>query len=732
MPVSTLNALNVQSMGVNVSGAPAPTRAQSLPLPDSPLATQLSFIHQAHDVEQGERFLSEMQALGGAERDAPAEAHLPLTGEGSDEVGASELSDALAEPDRAGGRPPPSEPPFSVDDALDFRVNQFQSAQTLADELLAQVGLAMEHARDPAALQKLKTVYDGLQRFKTDAKAAESRDRERAEQLRAREQAVQTASERLRLAKQLLGGTVKKPFAAKTWQKFKLIDGIRARFQQASIRRAGKNGEAFQPPGSPLHLRTALATHLAGVMSAAPFPGTGANALQKQLVLHAAKDVEQRMSWNTIDNGIELQGPNGAAQSFTNVQQPARVFSPALAEAYGPGRLGVSCMNSAEPEHVVNLWKTDFRAPGQAGLAFSALRHGIHDAYALKSDPKARSQAADARVEEFVRTVAQTYPQRLTESGEELGGRPIIDVPVVSMSLVSPARFGGEGAMWANQRAAYTRANEGVLKATTIDLADGQGPREVLLRPRIIGFNTPVTTFALESGALMQRALGGWEESDAANGPALEALIGPPGQATGGLAGTRLAELRSERTALAPGQTDDARAKVASLDARIARAETLINQIRSIVAAPTDSALSHHRAGHEPYKLPVRLAALANELNLPVAFNCKSGKDRTGQLDVEIKALYASMALNGGAVPEPGREPTAIERGNRARLFNEAGSFEIQKHNTAVPGGKINVSVLKSQLKRAMRDALPEDMRPQVSRQVIKEHIKGLSTWVGS
>ena len=174
------------------------------------------------------------------------------------------------------------------------------------------------------------------------------------------------------------------------------------------------------------------------------------------------------------------------------------------------------------------------------------------------------------------------------------------------------------------------------------------------------------------------------------------------------------------------------RTRLAVLERRIPLAETLIAQIHTIVNAPTDTALSHHRAGTEPYKLPVRLAALANELELPVAFNCKSGKDRTGQLDVEVKALYASIALEGGRVPEPERERSANDRANHLRLFNEAGSFEIQKHNTTMPGSKINVEAAKAQLKQAMREALPAELSSQAGRHVIKEHIKGLSGWVGS
>ncbi|MEN9775633.1 MAG: hypothetical protein RL322_2703 [Pseudomonadota bacterium] len=736
MPVGSVHPSLSPLIGGSPSSAPGAVRAQSMPVPDSPLAARLSAVNQAHGSTHQLSFQGALHALSTdafAEIDPSDPTSAPQFGDGVDPMEASELGDALADLDPTGRAASAPAPAFSVADALDFRVNHYQAAQTLADEWIHRVGVAMEHTRDPATLRRLQGVLDGLQQFKSDLHTAEQGDRERAHRLLEDERLAQTAAERFRLAKQLSGGTVKKPFSAKTWYSFKLFDGIRARCQQALIRRTGAQGGAFQPPGGPLHLRTALATHLSGVLTAGGLTDCGANALQKSMVLHAARHAERAMSWSTIENSIELSGSNAQPLTFANAQYPARVFSPALATAYGPGRKGVSCMNSAEPEHVVNLWKTTFRAPGEPGLAFSALRHGIHDAYALKKDPVARAKAADARVREFVIAAAQTEPKRLIPAGTTPSGLPVFEVPVVSVSLVSPARFGNEAAMWQHQREAYARAN-GQPVSAMIDTGDGQGPREVMLRPNVVAFNTPVNTFALESGGLMRAALGGWAQSDAANGPALDALIGPPGAEPGGLAGRRLLGLRAERDRLmeGPALSAEQQSRVAVLDGQIARAGVLIGQIRAIVAAPTDSDVSHHRAGHDPYKLPVRLAALANELELPVAFNCKSGKDRTGQLDVEIKAFYASIALNGGTVPEPGREPDAQDRANRARLFNEAGSFEIQKHNTSVPGSKINLDGLKSQLKRAMREALPEGTSRQASRQVIKEHIKGLSGWVGS
>ncbi len=62
----------------------------------------------------------------------------------------------------------------------------------------------------------------------------------------------------------------------------------------------------------------------------------------------------------------------------------------------------------------------------------------------------------------------------------------------------------------------------------------------------------------------------------------------------------------------------------------------------------------HHKDGGEPYKLAQRLAMLAHEIDAVPARNCKSGKDRTGMMDSEIKreiiSFHQTHMLNAPAV----------------------------------------------------------------------------------
>ena len=66
-------------------------------------------------------------------------------------------------------------------------------------------------------------------------------------------------------------------------------------------------------------------------------------------------------------------------------------------------------------------------------------------------------------------------------------------------------------------------------------------------------------------------------------------------------------------------------------------------------------------------------------------FNCKSGKDRTGEMDVECKFLSALIA-RGEPIPEPGAQLTEEQKGLFRAIALQGGNFELQKLNVGVAG----------------------------------------------
>ena len=90
---------------------------------------------------------------------------------------------------------------------------------------------------------------------------------------------------------------------------------------------------------------------------------------------------------------------------------------------------------------------------------------------------------------------------------------------------------------------------------------------------------------------------------------------------------------------------------------------------------------------HDAYKAAARVAVLAYQIGDTPCWNCKSGKDRTGEMDVECKFLATQIETTGD-VPDPGLLRGKDERTMFRKFALGAGNLEMQRYNTGVPGFK--------------------------------------------
>lgn len=93
------------------------------------------------------------------------------------------------------------------------------------------------------------------------------------------------------------------------------------------------------------------------------------------------------------------------------------------------------------------------------------------------------------------------------------------------------------------------------------------------------------------------------------------------------------------------------------------------------------------------FKLGSRVAMLAHELGYQVHFNCMSGKDRTGLMDVECKLLAHRLheADNAGVnVGIPFDISTDAHRELFNKLLFEGGSQMVTEHNTGIQAYKVD------------------------------------------
>lgn len=651
------------------------------------------------------------QRLSGVQPEAANDA---VNGRHGVELDSEEVNAALQ-----GSQPSQGAQPFSVRDALDFRSMLSQAGQAVATQQMERLWQAHATSTDPVVQQRLHQAMSALQDFKSQMAADSLKAGDQAKALEGKPPA--SAAEQLAGIKSLMGGRIKEPNSPKSLWKFSFSDNFRAKAQLKGIERAAKQGQPFVPPGPPVHLQAAMTAHLKGLLKGAGLDDKAQiKAVKGELSQQMASHNERAQNWQAISGTISLTGKNGQQMRFDNRITPAGEFSPQVAATYTDGQKGVSCMSNTNATQTANLWKTEFQAEG-GGIKFSALRHGIHDAYKIKNADQ-REAAASAKVEQFLRAAVDAYPDKLKPNKD---GSYTLNM--VSVSLVSPGKFGGEGEMWAHQKAAYDKANTQSLPMMA-DLGDGQGLREIKVQPKILAFSTPVNSSALES-AVLRPFIGGLGVSQQANDASIIGLLGSAaaGNPIGGLTGEKLADLDRKITQAQRDGGDSS-----ALIAQRQRIEGLVIQVRDIMNAPAGSELSWQRAGSEPYKLASRLTALANEVGAVPAFNCKSGKDRTGELDVQVKQLYARQQQEG-AWPHPNDTADPVDQQNHVKLVREGGSFQIQKDNTSLPGSKVEVKALVKPLIKAMRAELGEGLSKQEREQQIpKEAFKGLSAWVGS
>jgi hypothetical protein len=151
---------------------------------------------------------------------------------------------------------------------------------------------------------------------------------------------------------------------------------------------------------------------------------------------------------------------------------------------------------------------------------------------------------------------------------------------------------------------------------------------------------------------------------------------------------TKLNEKNFQRTSNPPTNSADLKKldnEIKALSRDIATIKELSTQIEAMWEDG-----SYREAGNEPYKLASRVALLSHLLGGGTVFNCKSGKDRTAQLDAEVKFLAFQIRTSNGKVPKPDRKRTNLEKIQFATfIFFDESRRKMQEFNTGYGGSKL-------------------------------------------
>jgi len=572
----------------------------------------------------------------------------------------------------------------STADAIGFKLLHYQAALEVVNEILKQ------NSKPDAniSLEEFSSLID---------RAASA----------LREKQSQNISFDNTSIKQGIGGKHKRSKMTDVFRQFKR--------EQTALVHAGTWGRDIPESTRHVHVRTALASVIHGKFRSLGFrtKSMSIDALDKQ-IFERYIDVLQSKDWNNISvlHDLRFTEPQCKFKNlkFLTTMTPAKNLDSALTESYRrDGINGVCSYAIQEARHAVNLWRTKFRpypiSDTDTAYVFSGLRHAVHDAYGIKI-PDQRNAANDARVKEFIHASLLDHLKRNKLDARNMNSEEVIEINIVSVNLLTAA--GKEKEMIEQQQRAFARANGQEMR---IRIADGRGhEKELKVKPSIFTFCTPVNHLSLSK---MGRLIGIWRTADSINKKSVKHLIGSieKNKPIGGLAGDQLRKLNAE-LANTDGASPAQISKRKVLTEKISLIKELVNQVREIMLKDL-----HHEVGNEPYKLPTRLLALSNEIGATPAFNCKSGKDRTGQLHVEIRDLYAHLNATGGLLREINAKRQGIAQENFQKLFFAGGDREIQALNTGVAGSKSQLPYYNKLM--------------GVTPQTIDE-IKGLSKWVGT
>ena len=574
------------------------------------------------------------------------------------------LEDLQGDRDRAPRAPASATGPYRELDYLEFRRRHYESAQQVVDSFEKHCA-----PDDKAALGRIKAeLADALSDF--NARSGQVVDR------RARPGARPATFNDMAT---LVGGKS----SPTKWGWVRCLFSSNAR-RARTIQTQARQGIPFRDiyRGNKLaniHPKAALALFIRGRLKEAGLGDRDWAAtaqISKQLGKSYLELTQKSEAWRTYTFQHDFSSVDGGQSlAMTSRLTPAAQL-PALVSGYSDGRRGISSMNSKERTHPANFWMTEFKPAEQsaAQLSFKGFRHGVLDAYGLK-EPAERKPANQAKVAELVRAAGSEIPSACERQSD---GSWLI--PMVSVSLQT---HGKETGMIEGQKAAWTDvAKSGIVMEGPAP--DGSvGPWT--LKPTPITFSVGVNWDAMN-------LRGHWKTASFGNNDAIKALI---------------ETARASRDRLSFGNPQEAIRKKAITE--------LIGQIEAM-----HNSGAYRREGQNPYKLAARVLVLAQLSGLVPCFNCKSGKDRTGMVDVEVKSLIQSIneniqshgaaALSVAAVADEPGSPSIVPSYATGRtdeqkavfkdLHLNGGSQQVSLATTGLMGNKTESGYLRNNLNR--------------------------------
>lgn len=321
-----------------------------------------------------------------------------------------------------------------------------------------------------------------------------------------------------------------------------------------------------------------------------------------------------------------------------------------------------------EARHAVNLNETRLLVDGEEG--FRGLRSATISAYGIE-DKDERWLANVTRAKELVVAAVRMQVESNEEHKKAAADGGLVPVKLFSTSLLSPDRFrhfthvhDDELKMQREQVQALNYVVSQIQREGCVVLTESNGDQcEVDVDLDLITCNFGVNNLSLDP--FQRRLTGAWGATETENIEGLQALLGStePGEAIGGWVGEYLDETEL---------TEEDQLVIVEL----------VEQTRQMFTSG-----SYKTEGQDAYDMVERLQYLAYKIKAVPHFNCKSGKDRTGEADAAIKRFATQVAVNG-YVPDPDLPMSREEQILVQQFVHGSGNIELQQQNLNKPGYK--------------------------------------------
>lgn len=405
-------------------------------------------------------------------------------------------------------------------------------------------------------------------------------------------------------------------------------------------------------------------------------------------------------SWKQeISRNLTLNVNGNDQKNFHCSLTPAKMMNPSL---YGQGING-NPSTALESPDLTNCFRSEISDENGKKL-FSGYRHGILDSIKVKNNATRQSNAENKAKQLLTTIVMDRFKADKLSTATKANP---LEINLTSVNLVNPISIGkfDEKTMALKQMSA--------LESLTKDANGQPGPVKLTINNQDVWVKVNLRTFMTPCNEYSHGVFGKfvWDNANSMgkNNESFTKMFGP-----------RFMTQNSQPDRLkstVPFETQYEEFKqLISADSDLGKylrknpPPSLADQKKVFVLAHEINILMQNgnfrNKKIDAFELPARLALLNDMIGNVCCYNCKSGKDRTGHMDIITKQLAVKMTklenndlspneylTNSSSVMRvlSGRTyATGEDVQNFDQLIKNSGNLEVHQMNTGLKGSKVN------------------------------------------